>query len=738
MHTRRVLRRLAAAPRWLLGLAIIGVFVAIALLPQGREGLFGRLEAIAYDARLATTLGKGGDPQVVIVDIDEASLRQQGRWPWSRDKVSLLTRQIFDKHQARAIAFDVVFAERDRSGGADVLIGLALDELRDVAGYKQAIDRLAPQLDFDAQLAKAFTARDVVLSFGFVADPIRVGALPPPSFTESQLMEQGAHIRIQPEAGYVANLATLQQAARAAGHFDPVFDADNVVRRVPMLKRYGDGYYPALTLAVLGVSVEAKAIKPIVDSNGDLEWLDVGGLRIPVAPDGTALVPYRGPRGTFKYISATEVMQDKVPADAFAGAIVLVGTSAKGLQDLRPTPVAPDYPGVEIHASLLTGMLNDEMLSAPPGANETLALAMVIGGLLALFALPYRRPVISTLGVLALIAVAIGGNLYLWHAWRLVYPLAPLLVLLVALGALNLLTGFVREANAIRQLSDMFGEYVPRERVEQMRESGERFSMQGESREMTVLFSDVRNFTALSENLTPAELSAMLNTYLTRITEIIHTHHGTIDKYIGDAVMAFWGAPLANARHAADALRASLAMNAVLPALRDEFVARGWPALSIGAGINSGTMNVGDMGSQFRKAYTVLGDAVNLASRLEGLTKVYGVPILIGEDTRIAAPEIVCREIDRVRVKGREAPVAIYQPLGETLTPAERDELDRYHSALALYRERKFDHACAAFKALAADRPELALYAIYAQRAAEFAAAAPPPDWDGATTFETK
>ena len=356
-----------------------------------------------------------------------------------------------------------------------------------------------------------------------------------------------------------------------------------------------------------------------------------------MAPDGIALVPYRGPRGTFKYISATEVMQDKVPADAFAGAIVLVSTSAKGLQDLRPTPVAPDYPGVEIHASLLTGMLNDEMLSAPPGANETLAIAMVIGGLLALFALPYRRPVISTLGVLALMAVAIGGDLYLWHAWRLVYPLAPLLVLLVALGALNLLTGFVREANAIRQLSDMFGEYVPREQVEQMRESGERFSMQGESREMTVLFSDVRNFTALSENLTPAELSAMLNTYLTRITEIIHTHHGTIDKYIGDAVMAFWGAPLANARHATDALRASLAMNAVLPALRDEFVARGWPALSIGAGINSGTMNVGDMGSQFRKAYTVLGDAVNLASRLEGLTKVYGVPILIGEDTRIAA-----------------------------------------------------------------------------------------------------
>ncbi len=637
----------------------------------------------------------------------------------------------------RAIAFDVVFAERDRSGGADVLIGLGLEQLRDVAGYREAIDKLAPQLDFDARLANAFISRDVVLSFGFVGEPIRVGALPNPAFNESDISASG-RIPIQPEAGYVGNLPVLQQAAIGAGHFDPVFDADNVVRRVPLLKRYADGYYPSLALAVGAVAVEAKSIKPVFDRNGDLELVDVGGLRIPVAPDGTALVPYRGPRGTFRYVPAGVVLRDQVPADLFAGAIALVGTSAKGLQDLRPTPVAPDYPGVEIHASLLAGMLNDEMLSVPPGANEALAIAMLIGGLLALFALPYRRPVISTLGVLMLIAIAIGGNLYLWHSFRLVYPLAPLVVMLAALAALNLLTGFVREANAIRQLSDMFGEYVPRERVEQMRESGERFSMQGESREMTVLFSDVRNFTALSESLAPAELSAMLNTYLTRITEIIHTHHGTIDKYIGDAVMAFWGAPLANAQHASDAVLAALAMNAALPKLREEFTARGWPTLSIGAGLNSGTMNVGDMGSQFRKAYTVLGDAVNLASRLEGLTKVYGVPILIGEDTRQAFPDIICRDIDRVRVKGRETPVAIYQPLGESITQAERGELNRYHAALELYRERKFNEAASAFGSLATEHRETTLYTIYSQRSNAYVSQAPPVGWDGATTFEKK
>jgi adenylate cyclase len=346
--------------------------------------------------------------------------------------------------------------------------------------------------------------------------------------------------------------------------------------------------------------------------------------------------------------------------------------------------------------------------------------------------------VLGTLGVLLLITAVIAANLYLWHAWRVVLPLAPVLVMVIALAALNLLTGFLREAAAIRRLSDMFGEYVPRERVQQMRESGERFSLQGESREMTVLFSDVRNFTTLSEGLAPAELSAMMNAYLTRVTEVIHQHRGTIDKYIGDAVMAFWGAPVANDEHARDAVTAALQMLAAMPALRAEFRARGWPELAIGIGLNSGTMNVGDMGSQFRKAYTVLGDAVNLASRLEGLTKVYGVPMLIGEDTRAAVPDVVCRDIDRVQVKGRETPVTIFEPLGATVSAEARAELAEYEAALATYRARAFVEAHEKFSALAARFPQQALYRLYAQRSEAFARRPPPADWDGATRFDAK
>ncbi len=237
--------------------------------------------------------------------------------------------------------------------------------------------------------------------------------------------------------------------------------------------------------------------------------------------------------------------------------------------------------------------------------------------------------------------------------------------MLAVLFGWNMLAGFVREERKIRRVSAMFGEYVPRERVAQMVESGERYNMVGESRTMTVLFCDVREFTALSENLPPRELSAMLNAYLTPMTEIIHDTHGTVDKYVGDSIMAFWGAPIDNPNHARDAVLAALAMQRRMSSLAEEFHKRGWPELSIGVGINSGAMNVGDMGSEFRKAYTVLGDAVNLASRLEGLTKEYGVGVIIGEDTRNAVPGLRCREIDRVRVKGRANPVTIYEPLAD-------------------------------------------------------------------------
>jgi len=726
---------LAGAPRWLVGGALIALFAVDAYQGGDRLPLVAKLEAIAYDARLALTRAGTGDPQVVIVDIDEASLAREGRWPWPRDRVAKLVAQLFERYQVRAVGFDVLFAERDTSGGVHVLEDLALSKFKDSPLFTAALTELRPRLDYDARFAEAMRGRPVVLGIAFTDTTNTAGRLPVPAFTQADL---GTHeIRIAPERGYTGNIPELARAAAGGGHIDPVFDVDNVIRRVPLVKRYNDAFYPALALATARIVVEAKGIVPRFDDNGDLDAFDLGGLVVPASREGLALVPYRGGPKTFRYIRAADVLDGTTPPD-FAGAVVLVGTTAKGLQDIRSTPFAPDFPGVEIHANLLSGMLNDELKAVPAGARAVETLVMLVAGLLAVFVIPWRRPLFTVAGIFVVAALVTAVNLWFWTQQKSVVPLAATLALLLTLMLYNLLTGFVREARATRTLSDLFGEYVPPERVRQMRESGESFSMEGESRELTVLFSDVREFTAVSESLAPRELSALMNAYLTPMTEVIHRSRGTIDKYIGDAIMAFWGAPLANPRHAHDAVAAALAMRDRVATLRVEFAQRGWPPLAIGIGLNSGTMNVGDMGSRFRKAYTVLGDAVNLGSRLEGLTKLYGVTILCGEDTRIAAPEFVWREVDRVRVKGRAKPLAIYEPLGEKVDAETARQLDAWHAALARYRARDFAGAAPMFSALAATASGTALPKLFGERCATLASAPPPADWDGATSFTVK
>ena len=725
---------LIGVPRWLVGLLILAVFLLHPLTQFGKTALLAKLEAISYDTRLKLTLPNRDDPQVVVIDINEPSLQREGRWPWSRDKLARLTTQLLDRYQARAVGFDVVFAEPDRSSGIDVLERLAQRDLKDDRGYVATLDRLRSELDFDARFADAIRGKAVILGFGFTYEAQQIGALPPPLFHAQDI--GGGIIPIQPAVGYTAAIAELSQAAAGSGHVDPFFDADNVVRRVPMVELYRNAYYPALSLAIARVVLEAKRVTPHFDSDNRLDGFDVGGLALPTAADGTALIPFRGKPKTFRYYSAADVLAGTAPAD-FAGAIALVGTTAKGLQDLRPTPLAADFPGVEIHASLLSGMLNQNLKSVPANANAIEALIMLLTGLVVLFVIPYRDPLFNALGVVAVMGLVAAANLLLWIKLNEVVPVAATLLMLAVLFGWNMLAGFMREERKIRRVSAMFGEYVPRERVAQMVESGERYSMVGESRTMTVLFSDVRDFTALSENLPPRELSAMLNAYLTPMTEIIHAHRGTVDKYVGDAIMAFWGAPIDNPNHARDAVLAALAMQRRILSLAQEFKKRGWPELVIGVGINTGAMNVGDMGSEFRKAYTVLGDAVNLASRLEGLTKEYGVAVIIGEDTRAAVPDIRCREIDRVRVKGRAHPVTIFEPLPEA-EEASAGEIAAWEKALLQYRERRFADAAASLAALASAHPATRLYAYFAQRCAAYAAARPPADWDGATNFATK
>jgi len=733
-------------------LILLGLFAVLLFLGDAagfyRLGFVEHVDAKLYDYRLRLSLPDSGDERIVIVDIDEKSLKQEGRWPWSRDKLARLMDQLFDQYGVAAVGFDVVFAEPDNSSGLGVLQTLGARQFRDVPQYHALLEQIRPSLEYDSLFAEKIKGRKVVLGYYFSNSESGIasksGALPPPVFTAGTF--RGRPISFQRYDSYGANLPQLQANAATAGHFNPSIDFDGVVRRIPMLVEHEGQYYEALSLAVVRTVLDMPKLSPgfATEKNagyGGLEWLALeGGLTIPVDAEVNALVPYLGKRGTFQYIPATDVLSGKVAAESLRNKIVLVGTSAPGLMDMRSTPVGEVYPGVEVHANMISGILSQRLKQSPPymvGANVVLLLLLGISLSLLLPLLSPVRGMMLTLGVLTGDIVL---NRALWDYADLAMPLAGGLLLILTLFALNMSFGYFVESRAKRQITGLFGQYVPSELVDEMAKHPESVSMEGDSREMTILFSDVRNFTTISEGLDPKELAQLMNEFLTPLSRVIHKRRGTIDKYMGDCIMAFWGAPLADAEHAHHAVLAGLEMQRVLVELQPHFKARGWPEIHIGVGINTGRVSVGNMGSEVRVAYTVMGDAVNLASRLEGITKEYGALILVGEATKLAAPQFVYREVDMVRVKGKEQPVMIYEPLGLSgeVDKKVQDEVKLFHQALRAYRKQDWDKAELELLSLRNMSPECKLYQVYAERVAYYRSNPPGGDWDGVFIFKTK
>jgi adenylate cyclase len=440
-------------------------------------------------------------------------------------------------------------------------------------------------------------------------------------------------------------------------------------------------------------------------------------------------------------VSAVDVLQGRVPPELLEDVVALVGTTAPGLQDLRATPVSSVYPGVEVHANVIKSILDHRFKSHPDYATAIEFFQIVVAGTVLALLLPALSPLPAVLAAGSVFAAVVGANWAMYHELDWTVDMFVCLLLVALLFVVNLAWGYLFEFRKGRALVSRFGEYVAPELVAQMAENPEAYTMEGESRELSVMFVDVRGFTTISEGLSPKALREYINLYLTAMSEDIRgSHQGTLDKYIGDAVMAFWGAPVAFADHASRAVATSLRMQASAARLNEDFKRRGWPPLAIGIGINSGLMHVGDMGSAIRRAYTVMGDAVNLGARLEGITKVYGVGIAVGVATRLAAPEFVYRELDLVRVKGKNEPVAIFEPLGKPadLDPAVLGELAAWDAALARVRAQDWDGAHDAIAALHAAHPQRALYTLYLERIAHWRADPPGADWDGVTTFETK
>jgi adenylate cyclase len=657
--------------------------------------------------------------------------------------------KLFDKYGVAVVGFDVVFAEKDNSSGLKVLQDLARNQLRDVSQFQSVLKQISPGLKYDNLFADKLKQRNVVLGYYFnEAEKNISGALPSPVFAAGSFKDRP--INFFRWAGYGANLPELQSAAISAGHFNPTVDFDGVVRRVPMVVEYDGAYYESLSLAVVRTLLGFPKLEPGYATDGNdkdyagLEWLslDIGGdsLRIPVDDNVSTLVPYRGGRGAFKYISLADVLKERVPVEALQNKIILVGTTAPGLLDLRSTPVDEVYPGVEIHANMISGILNQSIKSSPPYViGLEVLLLLVVGGALS-FLLPLLTPIQVTLVAFAALLLTVVGNGLLWQYGNLAVPLGGGLMMILVLFALNMSYGYFFVSRTKRQITDLFGQYVPKEVVGELSERPQQVSMEGDSREMTILFSDVRSFTTISEGLDPKELSLLMNEFLTPLSRIVYKHRGTIDKYMGDCIMAFWGAPLPEARHAYNSIVAGLEMLKTLEELQPHFKERGWPPIHIGVGINTGRVSVGNMGSEVRVAYTVMGDAVNLASRLEGITKEYGVGIVVGENTKDAVPEFVYRELDLVRVKGKEKPVAIFEPIGLSGQVAEAvlEELKLFQQVLQSYRKQDWDQAESLLLNLQKISPQAKLYQVYAERVAYFRDNSPGVDWDGVFVFKTK
>jgi adenylate cyclase len=731
-----------------LGLAIMLLFVGHAG-NMYNIGLITRLDNIIYDTRLVLTMPGGVDPRVVILDIDERSLDKNalGRWPWRRDKLSLLLRKLFDEYGIVIVGFDVVFAEPDESSGLPVLDKLAKGKLRDMQQFKSALDGLRPELDYDGIFSKTLKGRPVVLGYYFNSeeDAVQSGAIPKPVLPQGTF--QGRNISFTTWRGFGGNLPEFQVNAANAGHFNPLVDADGVSRRVPMLAEFNGAYYEALSLAIVRVLAGYPKVEPgfaserfSSDGYSGLEWLKAGPVTIPVDENASAFIPYRGKRGSFKYISLADVYFDKVPKEELRGKIALIGTSAPGLLDLRSTPVGSVFPGVEIHANMITAMLDSDFKQKPAYVVGAEVILLLLGGITLAMLVPLLSPLKATLVSLLAILLITGLNVMVWTTGGMVLPLASSLLMIAALFAMNMSWGYFVESRSKRQFTELFGQYVPPELVDKMAQDPEKYSMEGKSEELTVLFSDIVGFTSISESLEPKELSQFINDYLTAMSLVIRNNRGTLDKYIGDAIMAFWGAPVEDPDHARQAVISAMAMQTELDKLREQMLARGWPDIRIGVGVNTGNMRVGDMGSKLRKAYTVMGDAVNLGSRLEGLTRVYGVGIIVGPNTRQTVKDIVFRELDRVKVKGKDEPVDIFEPVGIDGQVDKKviDELNLWHKALRAYRAQKWDEAETDLFSLQRGWPESKLYQLYFERIKQCRDNPPGPDWDGVTAFKTK
>ncbi len=724
----------------LVGLTLLAVFVALRVWDPGpletlRLKTFDLLQIIS--PRSVTSNA------VVVVDIDERSLKELGQWPWPRTLIADLVTKLAANGPA-GIAFDVLFAEPDRLSPARFAEAVA-----SLDGDMRA--KLAAMPDNEQALSAAFRRTRVVL--GRAGHPSLIGSpelagLPKNAFA----MVGGApNPYLFEYPGLLHNMPELEHAAAGRGLITIRPDRDGIIRRVPAVMIAENQLTPALSVELIRVATNASSILIRRDQAG-IKSIVVAGSEIATDRDSQLWVHF-APLRSARFISAVDVIAGKVALERVRGKLVFVGTSAVGLFDLRATPLDRVRPGVDIHAEVVDSILTGTLLTRPNYAiGAEITLAVVVGLAMIILGPMFGAVPIFTLGAVAAVWL-LGGSWYLFRIHRtlidVIYPLGSSLAIFSALT----FTNYVREELRRNQIRSAFQHYLSPDLVEQLSRDPQKLVLGGERRELSILFSDVRGFTSIAEGYRedPIGLTRLMNRLLTPLSNSIVERRGTIDKYMGDAIMAFWNAPLDVPDHAIKACDAALEMRKRMALLNKELSAeaeaagRPFSTLDVGIGIATGMATVGNMGSDLRFDYSVLGDSVNLASRIEGLTRFYDVPILLSSTcAKRGGDHLACVEIDMVRVKGKAEAERIFALAGGAELAVDREFQafkQRFGAMQASYRAREWAAAKIATEALAVLNPHYGLdrvIAIYAKRIATFVEHAPPAEWDGVFDMDRK
>ena len=739
-------------------ITIFVILIALALFLFDFQ-LLRMVELKTLDLRIISRGNLAPGNETVIAVIDEKSVNELGRWPWPRTTIARMVDQL-KAGGAKAVGFDIIFSEPDINTNLKTIDALTTEMKKNRIsdpGIIKMLKKRREASDTDAVLANSIQkAKNITLGYFFhfsiKGNEKELAHITPERIAENtKRLENSRYAMInstsdKPSDIYLphpyapeTNIPFVSNAARNSGYFNMLPDRDGSYRWSSLVVAFENNYYSSLAVSLVQAYLDFPALSLNLEPYG-AKSIAIGDILIPTNESGQLLINYMGPSRTFPHYSIADIVSGRLPPDTFRNKIVLVGATATGIFDLRVTPFSATYPGVEIHATVIDNILHGNFLTHSSLTIFFDICAIIFFGLLIGFLVPRLRPVTGMLVALLLLSAFVTVNFFVFfkfNVWmNLVYPFLTMTTIYLGITIYH----YFKEEREKKKIRGAFQYYLNASVINEILKDPDKLKLGGDKKDLSVLFSDIRGFTTMSEGLTPQELVALLNEYLTAMTNKVFEYEGLLDKYMGDAIMAVFGAPLDQPDHARRACLTALAMMQELHKLQKKWKEEGRRVFDIGIGVNSGEMNVGNMGSEMRFDYTVMGDMVNLGSRLEGTNKEYGTNIIISEFTYEKVKDsLCCRELDFVRVKGKVKPVRIYELLAEKKDESNfKSMIDAFTKGLVLYREGKWDEAIAAFQSVLDSRPGDFPAKMYIERCKNLKEHPPAEPWDGVFVMTKK